>query len=127
MADFVWEARSRTGELRKGVMEADNQAAVETRLRQQQLNPVKVRRRGAFANISFGSGVGPKELVVFTRQFATMIDAGLPLVQCLDILANQQDNKIFQAALRDIKAHVEEGATFSDALRRHPRIFDDLY
>jgi len=127
MADFVWEARSRTGELRKGVMEADNQAAVETRLRQQQLNPVKVRRRGTLANIQFGSGVGPKELVVFTRQFATMIDAGLPLVQCLDILANQQDNKIFQAALRDIKAHVEEGATFSDALRRHPKIFDDLY
>ncbi|MET0591241.1 MAG: type II secretion system F family protein [Polyangiaceae bacterium] len=127
MADFVWEARSRTGELRKGVMEADNQAAVETRLRQQQLNPVKVRKRGQFANLQFGSGVGPKELVVFTRQFATMIDAGLPLVQCLDILANQQENRIFQAALRDIKAHVEEGATFSDALRRHPKIFDDLY
>jgi type IV pilus assembly protein PilC len=127
MADFVWEARSRTGELRKGVMEADNQAAVETRLRQQQLNPVKVRKRGSLSNLQFGSGVGPKELVVFTRQFATMIDAGLPLVQCLEILANQQPNRIFQAALRDIKGHVEEGATFSDALRRHPKIFDELY
>jgi type IV pilus assembly protein PilC len=127
MADFVWEARSRTGELRKGVMEADNQAAVETRLRQQQLSPVKVRKRGTFTGFQFGGGVGPKELVVFTRQFATMIDAGLPLVQCLDILANQQENRIFQNALRDIKAHVEEGATFSDALRRHPKIFDDLY
>jgi type IV pilus assembly protein PilC len=108
-------------------MEADSQAAVENRLRQQQLNPVKVKRRGTLANLQFGSGVSPKEIVVFTRQFATMIDAGLPLVQCLDILANQQENKIFQAALRDIKGHVEEGATFSDALRRHPRIFDDLY
>src|SRR5260221_2424633 len=127
MADFAWEARSRTGELRKGVMEADNQAAVETRLRQQQLNPVKVRKRGALGSFQLGSGVGPKEIVIFTRQFATMIDAGLPLVQCLDILANQQENRIFQAALRDIKGHVEEGATFSDALRRHPRIFDDLY
>jgi type IV pilus assembly protein PilC len=126
MADFTWEARSRTGELRKGTMEADTQAAVENRLRQQQLSPVKVRRRGGF-NITIGSGVKAKEIVVFTRQFATMIDAGLPLVQCLDILANQQENPIFQAALRDIKAHVEEGATFSDALRRHPRIFDDLY
>src|SRR5258707_1680884 len=126
MADFAWEARSRTGELRKGVMEADSQAAVETRLRQQQLNPVKVRKRGAFANFQLGSGVGPKEIVVFTRQFATMIDAGLPLVQCLDILANQQENRIFQAALKDIKTHVEEGSTFSDALRRHPKIFDDL-
>jgi type IV pilus assembly protein PilC len=127
MADFVWEAKSRTGELRKGVMEAETQAAVESRLRQQQLSPVKVRRKGKFGTFRFGSGVGPKEIVVFTRQFATMIDAGLPLVQCLDILANQQENKIFQGALKDIKAHVEEGATFSDALRRHPRIFDDLY
>jgi type IV pilus assembly protein PilC len=127
MADFVWEAKSRTGELRKGVMEAETQAAVESRLRQQQLSPVKVRRKGKFGTFQFGSGVGPKEIVVFTRQFATMIDAGLPLVQCLDILANQQENKIFQGALKDIKAHVEEGATFSDALRRHPRIFDDLY
>jgi type IV pilus assembly protein PilC len=127
MADFVWQARSRTGELRKGSMEADTQATVETRLRQQQLNPVKVRKRGALPGFQFGSGVNAKEIVVFTRQFATMIDAGLPLVQCLDILANQQDNKIFQAALRDIKSHVEEGATFSDALRRHPKVFDDLY
>src|SRR5262245_20463460 len=102
MADFVWEARSRTGELRKGVMEADTQAAVENRLRQQQLNPVKVRKRAGILNITIGSGVKPKEIVVFTRQFATMIDAGLPLVQCLDILANQQENLIFQAALRDI-------------------------
>jgi type IV pilus assembly protein PilC len=127
MADFVWQARSRTGELRKGTMEADTQATVETRLRQQQLNPVKVRKRGALPNFRLGSGVDSKDIVVFTRQFATMIDAGLPLVQCLDILANQQDNKIFQTALRDIKNHVEEGATFSDALRRHPRIFDELY
>jgi len=127
MADFVWEARSRTGEIRKGVMEADTQAAVETRLKQQQLSPVKVKKRGGFTMMQFGSGVNPREIVIFTRQFATMIDAGLPLVQCLDILSNQQENKIFQAALRDIKAHVEEGATFSDALRRHPKIFDDLY
>ena len=97
------------------------------RLRQQQLKPVKVRKRGALANFQIGSGVNAKEIVVFTRKFATMIDAGLPLVQCLDILSNQQENQIFQAALRDIKGHVEEGATFSDALRRHPRIFDDLY
>jgi type IV pilus assembly protein PilC len=108
-------------------MEADTQATVETRLRQQQLNPVKVRKRGALPALQFGSGVNSKEIVVFTRQFATMIDAGLPLVQCLDILANQQENKLFQVALRDIKNHVEEGATFSDALRRHPKIFDDLY
>jgi type IV pilus assembly protein PilC len=127
MADFVWEAKTRAGEVRKGVMDADNQVAVESRLKQQQLTPIKIKKKGAGGGITFGSGVSPKELVIFTRQFATMIDAGLPLVQCLDILANQQENKIFQAALRDIKGHVEQGATFSDALRRHPKIFDELY
>jgi len=127
MADFTWEARSRTGEVRKGTMEAETHAAVENRLRQQQLSPVKVKKRSRLGSFQIGSGVTAKEIVIFTRQFATMIDAGLPLVQCLEILSNQQENMIFQAALRDIKAHVEEGATFSDALRRHPRIFDDLY
>src|SRR5262249_15815147 len=78
-------------------------------------------------NFTIGSGVDPKELVQFTRQFATMIDAGLPLVQCLDILGNQTPNKIFAAALKDIKNTVEGGSTFSDELRKHPKIFDELY
>ncbi len=127
MPDFAWEARSRTGELRKGVMSAESVAAVEQRLRQQQLTPSQVKKKAKEYNFSIGSGVDSKQLVTFTRQFATMIDAGLPLVQCLDILANQQDNKIFQTALRDIKSSVEQGATFSDSLRRHPKIFDELY
>jgi type IV pilus assembly protein PilC len=127
MPDFVWEARSRTGELRKGVMSADSVAAVEQRLRQQQLTPSQVKKKAKEFNIAIGSGVDAKDLVTFTRQFATMIDAGLPLVQCLDILSNQQENKIFKAALKDIKSSVEQGATFSDSLRKHPKIFDELY
>jgi len=127
MAEFAWEARARTGEVRKGVMEADNEVTVQNRLRQQQLNPVKVKKKAKEFNIVIGSGVEPKDLVQFTRQFATMIDAGLPLVQCLDILSNQTENKIFAAALKDIKNTVEGGSTFSDALRRHPKIFDELY
>lgn len=127
MAEFAWEARARTGEVRKGVMEADNEATVHNRLRQQQLNPVKVKKKAKEINITIGSGVEAKELVQFTRQFATMIDAGLPLVQCLDILANQTPNKVFANALKDIKNTVEGGSTFSDALRRHPKIFDELY
>jgi type IV pilus assembly protein PilC len=127
MAEFAWEARARTGEVRKGVMEADNEATVHNRLRQQQLNPVKVKKKPKEFNITIGSGVDAKELVQFTRQFATMIDAGLPLVQCLDILGNQTPNKIFANALKDIKNTVEGGSTFSDALRRHPKIFDELY
>lgn len=127
MAEFAWEARTRTGEARRGVMTADNLAAVEAKLRQQQLTPTTVKKKAKELSIVIGSGVNPKELVTFTRQFATMIDAGLPLVQCLEILSNQQENKIFQAALRDIKGSVEQGATFSDSLRRHPKIFDELY
>ncbi len=109
-------------------MEAENEAAVQNRLRSQQLNPTKVKKKGLQSlQITFGSGVDAKDLVKFIRQFATMIDAGLPLVQCLEILSNQEPNKFFQAALRDIKNTVEQGATFSDALRRHPKIFDDLF
>ena len=127
MAEFTWEARARTGELRKGVMEAADEEAVNTRLRQQQLSPIKVRKRAAALRIQIGSGVKTKDLVTFTRLFATMIDAGLPLVQCLDILANQQTNKVFGDVLRDIKNTVEGGASFSDALRRHPKVFDELF
>lgn len=127
MAEFAWEARARSGELRKGVMEADTEDAVNAKLRQQQLNPVKVKKRAKPWNIQFGSGVSTKELVTFTRLFSTMVDAGLPLVQCLDILASQQKNKIFANCLRDVKASVEQGATFSDSLRRHPKIFDELF
>jgi type IV pilus assembly protein PilC len=129
MAEFVWEARARSGDIRKGTMEAENAEAVQNRLRSQQLNPTKVKKKGLdlSVNLSFGSGVDSKDLVKFIRQFATMIDAGLPLVQCLDILSNQEPNPIFKAALRDIKGAVEQGATFSDALRRHPKIFDELF
>ncbi len=127
MAEFVYEAKTRTGELKKGVMEAENPAAVEARLRAQNFSPVKVKKKSKQFNFSFGSPVSPKELVVFTRQFATMIDAGLPIVQCLDILAAQGDNKLFNGIIKDIKSQVEQGATFSESLRRHPKVFDDLY
>lgn len=127
MAEFTWEARARTGELKKGVMEADNEEAVNLRLRQQQLNPVRVARRRSLASIQIGSGVSTRDLVTFTRLFATMIDAGLPLVQCLEILASQQTNKHFAAVLKDIKNAVEGGASFSESLRRHPKVFDELF
>ena len=99
MAEFTWEARARTGEVRRGVMEADDAEVVNQRLRQQNLNPVRVRKKGINIQLSFGSGVDVKDLVTFTRLFATMIDAGLPLVQCLDILAGQQ-GAVFGNVLR---------------------------
>ncbi len=127
MAEFVWEARGRTGELRKGTMDAESEEAVAQRLRQQQLTPVKVKKKSRVFDLKLGTGVGEKDLVTFTRLFATMIDAGLPIVQCLDILQTQTDNKHFSVILRDVKASVEQGATFSDSLRRHPKVFDQLF
>lgn len=127
MAEFAWEARARTGELRRGVMEADNENVVQARLRQQQLNPIKVTKKRALLQLQIGSGVKTGDLVTFSRLFATMIDAGLPLVQCLEILSNQQPNKVFAGVLRDIKESVESGLSFSDALKKHPKVFDDLF
>jgi type IV pilus assembly protein PilC len=127
MAEFVWEARARTGEIRKGVMDAEDKDSVTSRLKAQNLNPTSIRRKAGAIKLQFGSPVTSQELVVFIRQFATMIDAGLPLVQCLDILSSQGDNKAFNAILKDVKNTVEGGATFSDALKRHPKVFDELF
>ena len=128
MAEFAWEARGKTGEIKKGVMEAETEGTVQTRLRAQQLNPTKVqKKKAAGKGFQLGSGVGQKDLVTFTRLFATMIDAGLPIVQCLEILATQTDNKHFQVILKDVKSSVEQGSTFSDSLRKHPLVFDSLY
>ncbi len=127
MAEFTWEARGRTGDVRRGVMEADNEETVNQRLRQQQLAPVRVAKKRKLSDFSIGSGVQTRDLVTFTRLFATMIDAGLPLVQCLDILSSQQTNKRFGAALKDVQTSVEGGASFSEGLKRHPKIFDELF
>ena len=127
MPKFQWEATNRQGEKRKGAMEADSAEIVESRLRSDGLTINKVKKEPRQIVISFGSGVNAKDLQIFTRQLATMIDAGLPLVQCLDILASQTPNKIFQRILQQVKSSVEQGATFSDALRKHPKVFDDLY
>ena len=127
MAKFTWEATSRTGDVKRGTMEAADEAAVVNRLRADQLTPKRIKKQAKQIVITIGSGVTPKELQVFTRPLATMIDAGLPLVQCLDILAGQQENRVFASTLYNIKSSVEQGATFSDALRKHPKIFDELY
>ncbi len=127
MAKFQWEATTRAGEKRKGVMEADSAEAVESRLRGDGMTIGRVKKEARELQIVFGSGVTPKDLQIFTRQLATMIDAGLPLVQCLDILAAQTPNKIFGKILGQVKNTVEQGSTFSEALRRHPKVFDELY
>jgi type IV pilus assembly protein PilC len=127
MQEWTWEARTRTGEVRKGVMEATDEGAVQNRLKQQNLTPTKVKKKGRELNLSFGSPVSEKELVIFVRQFATMIDAGLPLVQSLEILSSQGENVAFNKILKEVKLQVEQGSTFSEALRKHPKVFDELF
>ncbi len=127
MAKFQWEATTRTGEKKRGVMESETAEIVETRLRNDGLTVTRVKKEAKQLNIVIGSGVPPKDLQIFTRQLATMIDAGLPLVQCLDILSSQTPNKIFARILGNVKTSVESGTTFSEALRKHPKVFDELY
>lgn len=130
MPKFNWEAKTRAGSLQKGVMEATNESMVEAQLKKYGFTGITIKGdKAGFKIPGFGpSGkVDTKDLVVFTRQFATMIDSGLPLVQCLDILASQQLNKSFKSALYNIKEAVESGSTFADALAKHPKMFDQLY
>ena len=130
MPKFNWEAKTRAGSPQKGVMEATNESMVEAQLKKYGFTGITIKGdKAGFKIPGFGpSGkVDTKDLVVFTRQFATMIDSGLPLVQCLDILASQQLNKSFKSALYNIKEAVESGSTFADALAKHPKMFDQLY
>ncbi len=128
MAVFVYTGRTRSGQTITGEMEAATREAVAAKLRTQQIIATNVRGKPRDITIpGFGGGVDEKEIVVFTRQFATMIDAGLPLVQCLEILASQQENKVFKKALTEIRQSVEGGLTFAAALKQHPKIFTSLY
>ena len=135
MPKFSWEGKTKGGSIQKGVMEAPNAEAVEAKLRSQEIIPLQGKIQASTGmNWSLelkipgmGGGISDKDLVVFTRQFATMIDAGLPLVQCLDILGKQQDNKTFKQILLKVKEDVESGSTFADALKKHPKAFGELY
>jgi type IV pilus assembly protein PilC len=123
---WVWKGTAKDGLERAGEMQAADADAVQGRLRQMGINPTRVKKKPLEITLSFG-GVPRKSLIIFTRQLATMIDAGLPLVQCLDILHTQQDNVTFKKCLGEVKAKVESGSTFADSLRDHPKIFDELY
>ena len=127
MAKFSWEGTTRNGETRRGTMEAADEAAVQNRLRADQITPRRVKKSRTDIVITIGTGVTPDDLKLFTRQLAVMIDAGLPLVQALDILATQNQNPAFAKILYSVKSSVEQGATFSDALRKHPKVFDELF
>src|SRR4030067_2884577 len=130
MANFKWTGKTRQGTIQKGIVAAKNKDEVIALLRKQNILVTSVQQAATDIKISIpgiGGRVKDKDIAVFTRQFATMIDAGLPLVQCLEILSTQSENKSMAAALKDIRQDVEGGATFTDALRKHPKVFNDLY
>lgn len=130
MPVYIYEGKTRQGNIVSGEMDAPNETVVTVMLRRQQIQPLKISpkpREFRLAIPFFKKKVKEKEIAVFTRQFGTMINAGLPLVQCLDILANQQPNRTFKDAILQIKKDVEGGSTLADALKKHPSIFDTLY
>jgi type IV pilus assembly protein PilC len=126
---FKWEGKTLKGSIKNGEMEGPNEAAIRIHLRQQNIVPTKIAAKGKEIRISspFKKKVNARSVAIFTRQLATMIDAGLPLVQSLEILSAQQENKVFKEIIRQIREDVEGGSTFAGALRKHPGTFNDLY
>jgi type IV pilus assembly protein PilC len=128
MPVFTYKGTNRSGGNVSGEVTATSKAELQNLLRRQQITPTKMSEKGKEFNLpTFGAGVNAKELAIFTRQFSVMIDAGLPLVQCLEILASQQENKTFQKVLAGTRGSVEGGATLSAAMRQYPKVFDALY
>jgi type IV pilus assembly protein PilC len=127
MAEFKYTGRTLSGSPVSGVLEAKTKEEVQNFLRKQRVVVDTIKKKPKDIQITFGSGVPAVEVSRFTRQFATMIEAGLPLVQCLDILASQQANRIFGAVIFAVKDSVSSGTTLAAALGRHKKIFDDLY
>ncbi|PWT91704.1 MAG: pilus assembly protein PilC, partial [Acidobacteria bacterium] len=127
MPTFEWKGR-RGDKTEGGVIVAENKEAVRAKLRRQQIVVTQVKEQGKEIAVPLlRGGVSAKELAVFTRQFSVMIDAGLPLVQCIEILGTQAENKVFQKVLLQVRQDVESGATLADSMKKHPRVFDDLY
>src|SRR6202047_4262877 len=128
MTVYTYRGVNRAGANVAGERTAESKAELTALLRREQINVSKLSEKGKEFNIpTFGTGVDEKELAIFTRQFSVMIDAGLPLVQCLEILAGQQDNKSFQKILNGVRASVEGGATLSVSMKQYDKVFDALY
>ncbi len=130
MPIFVWQAETKKGESKKGELEVADEAAARSLLRRQGYKSINVKKKpkDLFENIPFlKQSVSEKDVVVFARIFATMINAGLPLIQCLDLLEKQEQNKTFAKVIGSIKSEIEGGSTLTDALRKYPKIFDELF
>jgi type IV pilus assembly protein PilC len=128
MPTFEWKGTGRNGQTAQGTLVADSKDAVVATMRRQQIVVTAVKEKGKeIAVPKVGGKVPPQLLAIFTRQFSVMIDAGLPLVQCIEILGSQQENKNFKRALIAIRQDVESGSSLADAMRKHPKVFNDLF
>ncbi|HVS16792.1 MAG TPA: type II secretion system F family protein [Thermoanaerobaculia bacterium] len=129
MPSFTWKGRNRAGSVQEGVLLADSRDAAVAALRRQQIQVtwIRERRRQIPLIPKFPRKVPPKSLAIFTRQFSVMLDAGLPLVQCLEILGDQEESRTFSEIITTVRTDVESGSSLAEAMRRHPKAFDELY
>jgi type IV pilus assembly protein PilC len=129
MPNFEWKGRSRAGGNQEGVLIADNRDAAIAVLRRQQIQVTNIREKGREIKLvpRFPGKVNRKRIAIFTRQFSVMLDAGLPLVQCLEILGGQEENKAFAAIINEVRSDVESGMSIADSMRKHPKAFDNLF
>ncbi len=128
MATFTYSARTSSGDLQAGELALKTREEVVQYLRRQRMVPIKIEQKSQQLTMPrFGKGIGNREIVIFARQFATMINSGLPLVQSLDILAKQSENAILRKVIEQVQYDVESGHTLADAMRQHPKVFSDLF
>ncbi|MGD9367102.1 MAG: type II secretion system F family protein [Desulfobacteraceae bacterium] len=130
MPVYLWEGKNRNNQIQKGEFDAPNEEAVRAHLSRVRIVPSKIKKKpkDLFENVAFlQPKVKEKDVIIFCRQFSTMIDAGLPIIQCLDILQAQQENATFKKMLKEIKDSVEGGTTLADSLKRYPKLFDNLF
>ena len=129
MPNFVWKGKTRTGQAQEGQLLAENREAAIAVLRRQQIQVTTMREKGKEVKIlpRLPRGIGSKRISIFTRQFSVMLDAGLPLVQCLEILAEQEEHQGFQAIINTVRTDVESGSSLAEAMKKHPKAFDNLF
>ena len=130
MPIYLWEGKNRNNIVQKGEMEASSEDVVRSNLNRLRITPTKIKKKpkDLFENVAFlQPKVTQRDVILFCRQFSTMIDAGLPIIQCMDILHSQQENATFKKMLKNIKEQVESGATLADSLKKYPKQFDDLF
>jgi type IV pilus assembly protein PilC len=129
MPSFEWKGRTSAGQTQEGVLLADSRDAAAAVLRRQRIQVINLREKGREIKLlpRMPTTVSRKRIAIFTRQFSVMLDAGLPLVQCLEILGSQEENRTFQAVINQVRTDVESGASLAEAMRKHPKAFDNLF